>query len=189
MEKNRKRKWKLLNTQSWLLLVISSGTCSHIYSFSGFFISELYHYFRCIMEQQGQKQYPCGQCDSAFTTRSSVLTHKKIIHGDKIFSCDQCNYSSTWRDNLKRHKRRMHEKKQDKIENQSMQKGICKQPKSSEAHEDLLASIICCVRKLLRKGRLTTARPTVVASRCPTLATRQHHHHDSSSCSSLDFVR
>ena len=39
-----------------------------------------------------------------FTTRPSVLTQKKIIHGDKHFSCDQCNYSCTTIEYLKKHK-------------------------------------------------------------------------------------
>ena len=55
------------------------------------------------------KTYPCPECDSSFTDKSSMKKHIRSQHEGIKYPCNQCDYKATRNRNLQTHIQSKHE--------------------------------------------------------------------------------
>ena len=57
-------------------------------------------------------KYICTQCDTAYTTKGILKSHKEAQHEGIRYKCDQCDYEATRKQHLTVHKEVQHERVQ-----------------------------------------------------------------------------
>ena len=56
-----------------------------------------------IVSADGDKMYPCDQCDYKATYACNLTSHKRTVHQGLYYSCNLCPYKSSRKDRLNKH--------------------------------------------------------------------------------------